>query len=59
MVDETLKLEWDSQKVYLMLGSQEIEMTRAEAEGLFVTLGNALQDQDEMRKENSNEGKSK
>lgn len=54
-MDDNIRIEWDSQNFYLILGGSEIQMSRVEAELLFTTLGNGLQDQDEMRKEGLNE----
>jgi len=50
-----LKLEWTESKVFLVLGEAEMELTREEAEGLFVTLGHALQDMDVLREEKEEE----
>ena len=50
-----LKLEWTEDMVFLVLAQAEMELTREEAEGLFVTLGHALQDMDKLREEKEEE----
>ena len=50
-MSEGLKVEWTEDTVFLVLGEAEMELTRGEAESLFVTLGHALQDMDVMLKE--------
>jgi len=50
-----LKLEWTKDMVFLVLAQAEMELSREEAEGLFVTLGHALQDMDKLREEKEEE----
>ena len=47
----SLKVEWDKTNFYVVLDDMELELTRGEAESLFVVLGNGLQDQDLMKQE--------
>ena len=53
-MEPTIEVKFNDDKVLLVLGHSGMELTRAEAEQLFVDLGHALQDQDVK-----NEGKSK
>ena len=46
-----MKVEWDKDNFYIVLDELEMELSREEAESLFVVLGNGLQDQDIMKKE--------
>ncbi len=47
--DENIKVVFDSMGgIMITLGDHGVELTRAEAEQLFVDLGHALQDQDMM-----------
>ena len=48
MTQDALKVEWTRDNMYIVLGEAEIELSRAEAESLFVTLGHGLQDMDLM-----------
>lgn len=43
-----LRVEWTVDKMFIVLGEAEIELSREEAESLFVTLGHGLQDMDLM-----------
>lgn len=50
--EENIKVVFDSMGgIMIALGDHGVELTRAEAEQLFVDLGHALQDQDMMMKE--------
>lgn len=57
--EENIKVVYNSLGgILITLGDHGIELTRAEAEQLFTDLGHALMDQDMIRKEVSDEGKS-
>ena len=43
---ETIQVIYKTNKILLVLGEKGIELSRAEAEKLFIDLGHALQDQD-------------
>jgi len=45
---DTIQVVYDTKKVLITLGDHGIELTREEAEALFVDLGFALQDQDQL-----------
>lgn len=56
--EETVKVVFDSiGGIMIMLGDHGVELTRAEAEQLFVDLGHALQDQDMMMMQDETESK--
>ena len=52
-MEDTIQVIYKNDKVLIVLGEAGIELTRAEAEQLFVDLGHSLQDMDK-----ENEGKS-
>ena len=55
--EETVKVVFDSiGGIMITLGDHGVELTRAEAEQLFVDLGHALQDQDMMIYQDKVEG---
>jgi len=49
--DDKLKVVYHKDKFMTVLGLQGVELSRAEAEQLFVDLGHALQDQDVRNKD--------
>ena len=54
--EETIKVVFNSMGgIMITLGDHGVELTRAEAEQLFVDLGHALQDQDMMMKVDNDE----
>ena len=54
--EENIKVVFDSMGgILITLGDHGVELTRAEAEQLFVDLGHALQDQDMMMKVDNDE----
>ena len=55
--EETVKVVFDSiGGIMITLGDHGVELTRAEAEQLFVDLGHALQDQDMIMYQDKVEG---
>ena len=55
--EENIKVVFDSiGGIMITLGDHGVELTRAEAEQLFVDLGHALQDQDMMMYQDKVEG---
>ena len=52
-MEDTIQVVYNKDKVMITLGEAGVELTRAEAEQLFVDLGHSLQDMDK-----ENEGKS-
>ena len=55
--EENIKVVFDSiGGIMITLGDHGVELTRAEAEQLFVDLGHALQDQDMMMFQDKVEG---
>ena len=53
-MEDTIQVIYKNDKVLIVLGEAGVELSRAEAEQLFVDLGHTLQDMDVK-----NEGKSK
>ena len=49
--NESIRLVYHKDKFMIVLGLQGVELSRAEAEQLFVDLGHALQDQDVRKKD--------
>ena len=43
-----IQVVYDTKKIMLTLGEHGLELTREEAEALFIDLGYALQDQDQL-----------
>ena len=43
---DVIQVVWNNNDVLITLGDHGVELTRAEAEKLFVDLGHALKDQD-------------
>lgn len=52
-MEDNIQVIYNSEGHYLLvLGDRAVEITRQEAEQLFVDLGHALQDQDNLNKDN-------
>ena len=49
--NEKIRIVYHEDKFMIVLGLQGVELSRAEAEQLFVDLGHALQDQDKRKQE--------
>ena len=50
-MEDTIKVVYNLNFFLIHLGDNGVELTRAEAEKLFVDLGHALQDQDKMKED--------
>ena len=48
-MDDTIQVIFNDKDFLIKLGDHGVELSRAEAEKLFVDLGHALQDQDQMK----------
>lgn len=50
-MEDTVKVIYNHNFFIIQLGDKGVELTRAEAEQLFVDLGHAMQDQDKLKEE--------
>ena len=50
-MEDTIQVIYNHNFFIIQLGDKGVELTREEAEKLFVDLGHAMQDQDERNKE--------
>lgn len=50
-MEDTVKVIYNHNFFIIQLGDKGVELTRKEAEQLFVDLGHAMQDQDKLKEE--------